>query len=125
MTLSDVRPAKDFEATKPSSHATIRTFDGLVADLDGWTQDGKHFVAVKTTYDEALAKRFHVESKPAEKPAEGKAAESAPAAATKPATDNVAEAAKTTNDQLQGWVFEVPDYKYEAIFKPASALAKK
>jgi hypothetical protein len=28
------------------------------------------------------------------------------------------------NTQLTGWVFEISDYKYEAIFKPATSLLK-
>jgi hypothetical protein len=130
LNLSDVRPAKELESGKPAGHATFRTFDGLVADLDGWEKDGKHFIKVKTSYDDALAQRFHVETKPAAdaKPAEN-AGEKKPEQATptpaKAPTENVAETVKTTNDQLQGWAFEIPDYKYEAIFKPSTALVKK
>ena len=120
LNLSDVHAAREFEGGKPSSHATVRTFDGLVVDVDGWTKDGKHFIAVRTSYDEGLAKRFHVETKPAEKAANDESEASA-----KPATDNVAETAKTTDDQLKEWVFEIPDYKYEALFKPSSALVEK
>ena len=131
LNLSDVRPAKDFESEKPAGHVTFRTFDGLVADLEGWEKDGKHFVAVNTSYDAELAQRFHVETKPAadskvpENAADEKKSEQAATAPAKSATDNVAQTAKTTNDQLKGWVFEIPDYKYEAIFKPSTALVKK
>ncbi|MFL6549631.1 MAG: DUF4340 domain-containing protein, partial [Povalibacter sp.] len=121
LNLSDVRAAKEFEAEKPAAHASLKTFDGLVADLEGWNKDGKHFIAVKTSYDDGLAKRFHVETKQPDKGADAKAPEATPAPpAPKPAaTDNVAETAKSMNGQLQGWVFEIPDYKYEAIFKPS------
>ncbi|HEY4368958.1 MAG TPA: DUF4340 domain-containing protein [Steroidobacteraceae bacterium] len=138
LTLADVRPAKDFAAEKPAAHATIKTFDGLVVDADGWVKDGKHYVALKTAYDEALAKRFHIEAAPATpNPTDtGKAgtkqpdikadATPPPAAAPKPTpAPNVSEAATATNAQLAGWVYEIPEYKYEAIFKPMDGLLKK
>jgi hypothetical protein len=40
-------------------------------------------------------------------------------------TESVEASAKSTNDRLQGWVFEIPDYKYDAIFKPMDSLIKK
>lgn len=126
LTLTDVRPATDFAADKPAAHATFRTFDGLVVDLDGWMKDSKHYVAAATSYDAQLAKRFAVEAPTADK-AEGKRDAGA---APKPATDEAAarkmeDAAKSTHARLQGWVYEIPEYEYEAIFKPAGELAKK
>lgn len=132
LTLSDVHSAKDFEGDKPAAHATIRTFDGLIVDLDGWTRDGKHFVAVKTSYDETLAKRFHVETRSPEKTTDAKAGDTEAAKPAPPAEDvgrqapaeDIAQQAKDLNAQLTGWVFEIADYKYEAIFKPATSLLK-
>lgn len=119
LTLSDVRPLSDFAADKPAAHATFRTFDGLVLDLDGWTQDGKHYVAVKPTFDVALAGRFHVEAQTAE-------GGTKPGNATNPeVAEKPQDAALTLAKQLDGWSYEVSDYKYEAIFKPAAALLKK
>lgn len=122
VTLADVRAAKDFEADKPTAHATFTTFDGLVADVDGWVQDGKHYIAVKTAYDEALEKQFHVAAAPPAKKTD--AAEGPPPAPAAPPVDAKAEA-KTLAAKLTGWVYEIPDYKYEAIFKPLDALLKK
>jgi hypothetical protein len=122
LNLSDVRPAKDFESDKPVAHATIRTFDGLIVELDGWVKDGKHFVALRTSHDDAVAKRFHVETQAPEKAADAKTEADA---AAKPAAESVTEAAAKTNAQVQGWVYEIPDYKYGAIFKPASDLVAK
>lgn len=119
LTLTDVRPAPEFAADKPAAHATFKTFDGLVVDLDGWSKDDKHFVAAKTAYDSALAAQFHVETKPAAG-SEGSASES-----TQKPEENVAETADKTNARLQGRVYEIAEYKYEAIFKPVDALAKK
>jgi hypothetical protein len=123
LTLSDVHSARDFENEKPAAHARIHTFDGLVVDLDGWTRDGKHFIAARTSYDEALAKRFHVETKAPEK-TDATAKDVAAAKPATPATDDVAQKSKDMNTHLTGWVFEISDYKYEAIFKPATSLLK-
>lgn len=121
LTLADVLPAQDFGAEKPSAHATVKTFDGLVADLDGYRKNDKHYVTVTAAYDAALAQRFHVETKtPAN--ADAKADE---AAAPKADADTVEQTAKATNDRLKGWVFEIAGYKYDAIFKPIAELTQK
>jgi hypothetical protein len=127
LTLADVQPASAFESTPPAARATLKTFDGLVADLSGWIKDDKHYVAIKTSFDPALAERFKVATAPAagseggEKKADAKAAEKpAPAPAA-----NVEDEAKTANSKLSAWVYEIPEYKYEGIFKPLDELLKK
>jgi hypothetical protein len=37
----------------------------------------------------------------------------------------VAEEASKANAQLTGWVYEIPAYKYDTIFKPLDELIKK
>jgi hypothetical protein len=141
LTLSDVREASTM-TDKPSAHATIKTFDGLVTEATGWTKDDKHYIALKTSYDAALAEKFKVATADAEKkdvPADTTAKDAAatggegappaadkPAAeAAKPATRNVEEEASKANAQLTGWVYEIPAHKYESIFKPVDELIKK
>jgi hypothetical protein len=122
LVLSDVKPLKELESTAPSAHTTLRTFDGLVVDIDGWTKDDKHFIAVKTSFDPALAERFKVATAPADaKPAEG----ATPPAAASPPKPDVAAEAKTLSAKLAGWAQEIPQYKYDAIFKPLDELLKK
>jgi hypothetical protein len=133
LTLSDVQPATAV-TDKPSAHATIKTFDGLVTEATGWKKDDKHYVALKTSYDAALAEKFKVATADAEKK-EAPAANSEgapPAAADKPAeeaaksaTRNVEEEASKANAQLTNWVYEIPAFKYDAIFKPVDELIKK
>lgn len=136
LTLSDVKPASEM-TDPPSARATIRTFDGLVTEASGWKKDDKHYVALKTSFDAALADKFKVATADTEKkeaPAadaaktEGEGAPPAadkPAEAAKPAERNVAEESTKANAQLNGWVYEIPAYKYEAIFKPLDELIKK
>jgi len=123
LTLADVRKASDM-TQKPAAHATFKSFDGLVTEADGWVQDGKHYIALSTKFDEALAQQFKAPPpEPAKTPTtetNGKP-ETPPAAAER----NVAEESKTLNATLNGWAYEIPDYKYEAIFKPIDELLKK
>lgn len=139
LTLTDVQNASAL-TDKPSAQAVIKTFDGLVADVTGWKKDDKHFIAVKTSYDAAQADRFKVATadsdkkdapaaKDGEKKADAASAEGAPPAekpaAPEAAKPNVEEEAGKVNAQVTGWVYEIPAYKYDAIFKPIDDLIKK
>src|SRR5262249_5632502 len=66
LSLADVKPASALQATQPAAHATFKTFDGLVVDLDGWVQDQKHYVALRPSFDAAQAEHFKVATAPAE-----------------------------------------------------------
>lgn len=141
LTLNDVKPASEL-TDKPSAQTTFKTFDGLVVEATGWKKDDdKHYIALKTSYDAALAEKFKVAAAEAEKKdaadgdqkdAAATESEGAPPAADKPAeeapkpeTRNVEEEATKANGQLSGWVYEIPGYKYDAIFKPVDELIKK
>jgi hypothetical protein len=137
--LSDVHPAAEFEGS-PDVTATYQTFDGLVLEIKGWSKDDKRYLAGQARFDAALADRFKAASEPAESTEanDKKTAEAATAQTDKadePETDkadgaakpsaaapNVAEKAKSLNEKLSDWVFEIPEYKYNTIFKPLDDL---
>ena len=122
LSLSDVKPASAFQSTPPAAKAQFKTFDGLVVDVDGWVQEQKHFVTLRPSFDAAQAERFKVATAPAEeKKDESKDAKKEPAP-PQPAAPNVAEDAKKVADKVTGWVYEIPDYKYESLFKPVEQL---
>jgi len=130
LSLSDVRAASALQSTPAAAHATFKTFDGLIVDVDGWIQDNKHYVALRPSFDAAQAEHFKVATAPAEeKKADEKRGEAAPAAKPEeppqPAAPNVAEDAKKVATKVTGWVYEIPDYKYEALFKPVEQLVGK
>jgi len=131
LSLSDVRAASAFQSTPPAARATFKTFDGLIVAVDGWTQDNKHYVALRPSFDAAQAERFKIatapeEKKPEEKKPEQTKGESAtPPEPPQPAAPNVEEDAKKVTAKVAGWVYEIPDYKYEALFKPADQLVGK
>jgi Domain of unknown function (DUF4340) len=126
LSLDDVRPKSDVATARPSEKATYKTFDGLVVQLDGYKKDGKHLITISPSYDAALAERFRVKID-----ANTKAADDAkqPADKAKPtsstATADVADEAKTSAAKLQNWAYEIPEYKYQAIFRSFDELLKK
>jgi len=119
-----VRAASAFQSTQPAAKATFKTFDGLTIEMDGWVQDEKHYVALRPTFDGAQAERFKVATTPVEeKKDEAKKDDKAPEP-PKPAAPNVEEDAKKLAAKVNGWVYEIPDYKYESLFKPVDQLVK-
>ncbi len=129
LNLADVQQASSFDGGSPNAHTTIRTFDGLVVDLDGWTKNDKHYVSVKASFDSALADQFKLPA--ADKNADDKAADAKKGDDAKPDQKqeakpaDVGEEAHSINTRVSGWVYEIPQYKYEAIFKPVDELLKK
>jgi hypothetical protein len=124
LSLSDVRAASAFQSTLPAAKALFKTFDGLTIEVDGWVQDEKHYVALRPSFDGAQAERFKVATAPAEeKKDEGKKDNKAPEP-QKSAAPNVDEEAKKLAAKVNGWVYEIPDYKYESLFKPVDQLVK-
>src|SRR5687768_12332713 len=108
LSLADVRAASAFESIPPAAHATFKTFDGLIVDVDGWVQDQKHYVALRPSFDAAQAERFKVATAPAEEKKDEKTAQNkdAPkdASPPPPAAPNVAEDAKKAAAKVAGWV---------------------
>ena len=122
LSLANVKPASAFQSTPPAAHATFKTFDGLVVDVDGWVQDQKHYVALRPAFDAAQAERFKVATAPVEAKTEGDKKDEKKEAPPQAAAPNVAEDAKKAADKVTGWVYEIPDYKYESLFKPVDQL---
>lgn len=119
LNLSDVKPVSAFQSTPPAARATFKTFDGLVVDVDGWVRDQKHYVALKPSFDAAQAERFKVATAPAaEKKDEKKDEKQAE-------KKDVADDASKVAGKVTGWVYEIPDYKYESLFKPVEQMIGK
>jgi hypothetical protein len=104
-------PAAPAAATA-TDHATFRTFDGQVLDFSGHRDGAKAYVTVAASRDPALAAQFP------ENPPDAKAKPATPA---KPADQTVEKLAART----AGLEYEIPAYKYEALFKPQEDLLEK
>jgi hypothetical protein len=124
LSLADVRAASAFQSTPPAAKATFKTFDGLTVEIDGWVQEEKHYVALRPSFDGAQAERFKVVTAPAEEKKAEEQKDDKAQEAPKPAAPNAEEDAKKLAAKTNGWVYEIPDYKYESLFKPADQLVK-
>jgi hypothetical protein len=117
LNFDDVRTAPSPFAGATDT-ATYRTFDGQVIEFTGHREGDKAFVTVATRRDPALAEKFpEAPATPAATPA------TTPAAPAAPAVDQTAE---KLGVRAKGMEFEIPAYKYEAIFrKPEDLLENK
>lgn len=120
--FDDVRPLPD-PAPATTDSATYRYFDGQVIEFKGRREGEKAYLTVKASRDPALAARF-APPPPSAVPAATPAAEDSatPAAAGASAVPQPPPAPDQTVERLAarspGLEFEIPVYKYEAIFKP-------
>lgn len=107
LALDDVRAADPAAAPGPL-HARVSTFDGLVVELTGH-KDGTHgLVTIVARHDDALARRFADPVKTA-----------SPHTAPDVGKEAAAIAART-----RGWQFELPGWKFDAIFRPLEEMLK-
>lgn len=107
LTIDDVKAA-DAGRTPQPLRAKFSTFDGLVVELAGHKDGTRGFVTVEARYDAALASGFAGMAKEAKLPA---------------ATEVEKEAAAVTA-RSRGWQFELPAWKFDAIFRPLEELLK-
>lgn len=126
LTLSDVQRADEL-AEQPADTAEFKTFDGLIVQLDGWKKDDKRYVAIKTSFDAEQAQRFHLPTetpkKDGEENKEGEASE-ASSTPSEEQLDKIRQEATSLQEKLAGWAYEIPSYKYDAIFKPLNDMLK-
>ncbi len=122
--FDDVRALPDPAPSYPDS-ATFRGFDGQVIEFAGRRDGEKALVTVKAHRDPALAAKF-APPPAAAKPAENAAdkAEAPPAAKPEPRTaeEPGAHTVERLASRVNGVEFEIPLYKYEALFKPLEEL---
>ncbi len=116
--FDDMRPVPA-TAAAATDHTTFRTFDGQVLEFAGRKDGAKAYVTVTASRDAALAAKF---PEPAAAPAAAPAATPAAAPAATPVPDPAAKPADQTAERLttraNGREFEIPLYKYEALFRP-------
>jgi hypothetical protein len=112
-------------ASGPADHATYRTFDGKVIEFTGHREGEKAYITIAARRDPELAAKF-----PAPAPATPAATPSAPATpASAPAATPAAKPADQWAERLAARArsveYEIPSYKYEAIFKKQEELLEK
>jgi hypothetical protein len=138
LNFDDLRAAP---ASAPSGDTvTYRTFDGQVITFSGRREGEKAFVTLSASRDAALAAKFApaaaaaLTAPGAPAPATPAAPSAAAPAAAAPAVAAPAPAAEPSAQsktverlasRTQGLEFEIPVYKYEAIFRPYEDLLEK
>jgi hypothetical protein len=121
--FDDVRAQPDPAPGTPDT-ATYRLFDGQVIEIQGRRDGDKAFVSVSARRDPALAAQFAAAPASAtESLAKGESPVTEAAAEAKPAESlPVDQTVERLGARAQGVEFEIPVYKYEAIFKPHEDL---
>jgi hypothetical protein len=119
--FDDVRAAPA-PAQTAADRATYRTFDGQVIELAGHREGEKAFVTIAARRDAELAAKFP-EPAPVTAPVSDKA--SPAPAAPKPAAQPADRTAEKLEARAKGLEYEIPAYKYDAIFKPLDELLEK
>lgn len=114
MFADGVRSAAATQLPAEATRATVLTFDGLAVEVRTARFDGAGLAEFSFRFD-ALA-----------------AGETAPAAAAEaePATDaaaqpDVAAEAAALNARLGGWLFEIPDYRFELLTRRVADLVQE
>jgi len=124
--FDDVRAAPS-PATATDT-ATYRTFDGQVIEFSGHREGDKAFVTVATRRDPELAAKFPEPSAAAPAapaPAAGSAPAPAPAATPAPAVKPADQTVEKLGARAKDVEFEIPAYKYDAIFRKPEDLLEK
>ena len=110
-------------AIAPTDTATFRMFDGQVLEFAGRRDGDKAFVTIAAHRDAELAARFPVASPAAPTPATTPAPDPAPGPA--PAVKPADQAVEKLGTRAKSVEFEIPVYKYEAIFRKPEELFEK
>jgi len=122
MRLDDVIVSSKVEGGTPRTIVDVQTFDGLVATLEQYDLDGRVFVTFKFAFnpDSVTPAAKAVEPDAPVKDA-GAVAQAAPDAS---ATPDVKAEVAALNAKVQGWAYELPDYKTRIIDKKMEDLVK-
>jgi len=124
--LDDVRPLSEFANVKASGTTEYRSFDGLTLTITGYSLDDKHWVAAQAGFDEDAAKKHHVPTTPSDQQPEGTKAQDVKADSSLQASiDKVRTEVDSLNKKLNGWAYAIPQYKYDALFKPLDEMLLK
>jgi hypothetical protein len=117
LALDDVQPKANIASGKPAAQATYKTFDGLIVELAGYKKEDKRYITLTPTFDAKLAEQFRVKTA-----TDDKAEADAPAP---PAAANIEDESKQIAAKVADWAYEIPEYKFDAIFRPLDEVLKK
>lgn len=124
LSLDDVhRVAASDDWTKDVQRSEYRLFDGTTVTVTGRKEGEKHFIRLAIGFDEAQHQRFAAAQPAAPANAATTAAAPAPAPAkTGPTLDEARATAQPSAARVDGWIYEIPAYKFETLFQPLDDL---
>jgi hypothetical protein len=150
--IDGARAADQLSLPETSSFVTVRTFDGLVAEIHSAKVDGKNYSRFAFSFDQQAADAHRAEldaarqqdAAPKEKTVDESLAEAIaekPDAATSPDDDapdaatpegdaaqetppDVAAEVEKLNQAVAGWVFQIPEFKFELFTENPAELVR-
>lgn len=123
LSLDDVLAKQEVATGKADDEATYKTFDGLIVEVDGFKRDDKYYVTLSASYDAGLAEQFKLKTTEDDKAKTAEPGKAEGAQAT--AVGDAAGEAEKISTKVSKWAYEIPGYKYDAIFRPLDELLKK
>jgi hypothetical protein len=118
----NVKSKDNYQFPASTASATIRTFDGLVANTMAAESGDRNYVHYAFSVDESKLKKTGEDASGDKEAAGGGKAEGGKQAADdKP---GVRREAENYNKQLSGWVYTIPDYKYDLLSETMDSLTK-
>lgn len=125
LSLEDVKPQSEVTGEEPDATAMFATFDGLTLELRGYVRDDDHYITLSPAYDAERAERFKLKTANdtnADEKSDRASEDAKTAGDSKP---GVAAEVEAIASRVADWAYHIPEYKYDALFKPLDELLKK
>lgn len=113
LVVDDVRAADKVELPQGATKATLKSFDGLIVTITSTKLEGVNFSQFAFEYDPASATQQDAEDENSGEENEQEQDKI-----------DVQQQAQQLNSAVSGWVYKVPDYKFELFTKKTSELVK-
>ncbi len=111
--IDDVRAEHEQFAAAAGVVTTVRTFDGLVAEIASAEADGRRYSKFRFAYEEPAREK------------DNQTDDEAGATAQTSSAPDVSVEAERLNRLVSGWLYEIPDYKFELFTSRRQALLEE
>jgi Domain of unknown function (DUF4340) len=134
LSLDDAQRAQPTEQwPADTERAEFRLFDGTMLTVTGRKDGEKHRIRLAVGFDESQHRRFAQAPATKTEAAAAKGSTGAPSPAssgaapdkTEPTLEEARSAAQASAARVEGWIYEIPAYKYETLFQPLDDLLSK
>ena len=111
----DIKSQDHYTFTDNHVTTTVRTFDGLVATIEAASADGRNYVHYVFQVDES---RLPAAAKTTDKDKNAAGGKDAPK------QPDIRKEAEGYNKELSGWVYTIPEFKYDLLVESLDQLTK-